>query len=150
MSKENSLLAKFEAILGDNGKLMVIKGRLMNITKDLKRDSKDEEYYYSADVKVMHPGAEGYNSSFDMFHLIFPVAVSMAITDAEMIAMKNNEVIALVSPSCRVNTFKNDEPDENGEIKIVKYNKCTFYVNDIMKTKDVEKQEFTPSCTYNL
>lgn len=147
---EKSMLVKFKEVLGEtNSKLMVLKGRLVNIVRDAKRDSKDE-YYYTADIKVMQNDSEGYNVAFDMFHLIFPVAVSMALTDAELLEMKNNEVISLVVPSCRIKTVPGKIPDEDGVLKDMKYNNCSFYVSDIMKIKDVEKREFSPSYSYNL
>jgi len=129
MSKNESLLEKFNSLMGEEKELILLKGQMINPSKRKKKDS--EEVYYTFSLKtVKKMGEDEYSQGYNTYQIIVSVEKSKQFTDEQIKAMKNNEVLVLLETSCHIRKFGDNGRD----------NKITFYLVEIMQTKEIKRE----------
>lgn len=129
MNKTESLLDKFNKMMGNEKELILLKGQFINPAKAKKKNSDDT--YYTFGIKTLKKmGTDEYSQSFNTYQVIVPVERSKHYTDEQIKAFKNNEVLVLVESNCHIKRI-----GENGKV-----NNITLYLMDIMQTKEIIRE----------
>ncbi|NTV91478.1 MAG: hypothetical protein HGA22_14150 [Clostridiales bacterium] len=109
---ETSMVAKINAILGEESELIALKGKFFSPAEVAKKDG--GEIYYTFKLRVPKGiNEDKYNQSYNSYYLIMPAEISNRYTKDEITNFKNNEVIVLCTPRAGTRSFKSKQTGDD-------------------------------------
>lgn len=125
--KGNEMLKKVDTLLGTEKELIILKGKL---TVPQKAATKaDGEIYYTFRLKTLKRSSnDEYGQSFNTYQIVVPCDVAKNISESELSALKNNEVLCI----CQANANAKVLP--NGAV----VNNISLFVIDMMLSRSID------------
>ena len=133
-SKNISLIAKINDLLGEEKELIVLKGKMFS-PAEVKRQE-DGAVYYTFKMKVLKAqNDDAYAQSFNTYFVVLPAEIAKRYTREQIQEFKNNEVIVLCSAKAGTRAFTRKDTGEQ-----VTVNNINLYGIDIMFTRQIKKE----------